>query len=152
MSLTNTNRQAGRQMRSGGLRDLRFAGTVAAGLVAGVLGVGALSAPLLGWNDWPDKIQPGANSPVTMSSPEQRPAIAQPPRSGSRTPSSATVPGVGVVTALVTAPTTGTTVTGTTGAGTGAGPQVVLADGRVGASTQDGGSGSGFGGSGFVAP
>src|SRR3954454_4250599 len=104
MSLTNTNREARRPERSVGLRDLRFAGTVAAGLVAGVLGVGALSAPLLGWNDWPDKIQPGADSPVTMSSPEHRPTIAQPPRSGSRTPSDVTVPGVGVVTAVVTAP------------------------------------------------
>ena len=87
MSLTNTNREVPRPERAGGLRDLRFAGTVAAGLVAGVLGVGALSAPLLGWTDWPDKLQPGAdNSPVTMSSPEQRQAVAQPPRSGSRTP------------------------------------------------------------------
>ena len=56
MSLTNTNREAQRSVRSGGLRDLRFAGTVAAGLVAGVLGVGALSAPLLGWTDWPEQV------------------------------------------------------------------------------------------------
>src|SRR4029077_10263488 len=96
MSLTNTNREARRPERSVGLRDLRFAGTVAAGLVAGVLGVGALSAPLLGWTDWPDQLQPGGgNSAVTMSSPQQRPDIAQPPRSGSRiTPASPTsVPG-----------------------------------------------------------
>ena len=67
MSLTNTNREARRPERSVGLRDLRFAGTVAAGLVAGVLGVGALSAPLLGWTDWPDQLQPGGgNAAVTM--------------------------------------------------------------------------------------
>src|SRR6185295_4120872 len=95
MSLTNTNREAGRQVRAGGLRDLRFAGTVAAGLVAGVLGVGALSAPLLGWTNWPDKLQPGADSsPVTMRSPEQKQAVAQPPRTGSRTTGPASIPGV----------------------------------------------------------
>ena len=63
MSLTNTNREARRPVRSVGLRDLRFAGTVAAGLVAGVLGVGALSAPLLGWTDWPDGLKPGGGNP-----------------------------------------------------------------------------------------
>src|SRR5215210_8954924 len=41
------------------MRDVRFAGTVAAGLVAGVLGVGALTAPLLGWTEWPSS--PGSN-------------------------------------------------------------------------------------------
>ena len=86
MSLTNTNREARRPERSVGLRDLRFAGTVAAGLVAGVLGVGALSAPLLGWTDWPDQLQPGGgNAAVTMRSPQQRQDVAQPPRTGSRT-------------------------------------------------------------------
>src|SRR3954454_12468984 len=33
--------------------DLRFAGTITAGLVAGTLGLGALAAPLVGWKDWP---------------------------------------------------------------------------------------------------
>src|SRR3954447_21757054 len=99
MSLTNTNRGARRQMRSLGLHDLRFAGTVAAGLVAGVLGVGALSAPLLGWTDWPDTLQPGGNNKTTtMRSPQQRPTVAQPPNNGSRTPNGpTTVPGVGAV-------------------------------------------------------
>src|ERR1700742_2308418 len=104
MSLTNTNRGAARQMRTGGLRDLRFAGTVAAGLVAGVLGVGALSAPLLGWTDWPDTLQPGGNQTTTMSAPQQRPTVAQPPQTGSGTPvGPSAVPGVGVA-ALVAAP------------------------------------------------
>src|SRR5919112_4865402 len=91
MSLTNTNRGAGRQERSVGLRDLRFAGTVAAGLVAGVLGVGALSAPLLGWTDWPDQLQPGGDSKnsqaVTMPAAQKKPPVAQPPHSGDRAPS-----------------------------------------------------------------
>src|SRR3954454_911349 len=151
MSLTNTNREGRRHVRAGGLRDLRFAGTVAAGLVAGVLGVGALSAPLLGWTDWPDKLQPGSESTVQMKSPVQRQAVAQPPHSGSRTPAGPTaVPGVGTATALVLAPTTGAGSTGTTGTGTK--PVVVRTGTRVGSSTQDGGSGAGFGGSGFVAP
>src|SRR3954451_3761646 len=62
MSLTNTNREARRPARSVGLRDLRFAGTVAAGLIAGFLGIGALSAPLVGWSDWPKKLGDGGNA------------------------------------------------------------------------------------------
>src|SRR5262245_12535929 len=123
MSLTNTNREARRPVRSVGLRDLRFAGTVAAGLVAGVLGVGALSAPLLGWTDWPDTLQPGGNQNITMRSPQQKPAVAQPPRTGSRTPSGpSAVPGVGA-TALVVVP--GLTGSSTAGGGGGSTPAVV---------------------------
>src|SRR5215211_4361741 len=121
MSLTNTNREARRPVRSVGLRDLRFAGTVAAGLVAGVLGVGALSAPLLGWTDWPDTLQPGGNQNVVMPPAQQRPTVAQPPRSGANAPAGpSAVPGVGAA-ALVVAPgVTGVTgVTGGTPAGTG---------------------------------
>src|ERR1044072_9203428 len=116
MSLTNTNRGARRQERSVGLRDLRFAGTVAAGLVAGVLGVGALSAPLLGWTDWPDQLQPGGtDSPGTMKAPDERQAIAQPPSTGSRTTPSGppAVPVVGAGTAVALVSGTGTTTTGT---------------------------------------
>src|SRR3954463_3748894 len=108
MSLTNTNRGARRQMRSLGLRDLRFAGTVAAGLVAGVLGVGALSAPLLGWTDWPDGLQPGGgNDSVKMKAPAtQVVAVNERPRSVT---GPAAVPGVGTAAAIVLpAPTTGT--------------------------------------------
>ena len=39
--------------RPSALGDLRFAGTIATGLVAGTLGLGALAAPLVGWKDWP---------------------------------------------------------------------------------------------------
>ena len=59
LALTDTNREASGGARRLAVRDLRFAGTVAAGLVAGVLGVGALSAPLLGWSNWPDDGQSG---------------------------------------------------------------------------------------------
>ena len=105
MSLTNTNREARRPERSVGLRDLRFAGTVAAGLVAGVLGVGALSAPLLGWTDWPDQLQPGGgNDTVTMkarAAPDGRARTAPGSAAASAPPA---VPGVGTVTALVITP------------------------------------------------
>src|SRR5688572_20366606 len=67
MSLTNTNREASGANRLLALRDLRFAGTVAAGLVAGVLGVGALSAPLLGWSGWPDDLRPGREDTVRLA-------------------------------------------------------------------------------------
>src|SRR5215208_4725900 len=111
MSLTNTNHEAGRKVRSVGLRDLRFAGTVAAGLVAGVLGVGALSAPLLGWTDWPDKLQPGGNdSTVQMVAPTPRHTIAQDrPGNGNTSTGPAAVPGVGTATALVISAATGGT-------------------------------------------
>src|SRR5919108_3884480 len=76
LSLTNTNREATGTARRLALRDLRFAGTVAAGLVAGVLGVGALSVPLLGWSDWPKALDPGSNDEVVrMPAPAERTAI-----------------------------------------------------------------------------
>src|SRR5690242_3173962 len=55
------------------VRDLRFAGTVAAGLIAGVVGVGAIAAPLVGWNHWPDAMSSSKDGPsLTVS----RPALA----------------------------------------------------------------------------
>src|ERR1044071_6847014 len=154
MSLTNTNREARRSERSVGLRDLRFAGTVAAGLVAGVLGVGALSAPLLGWTDWPDQLQPGGgNAAVTMRSPQLRQDIAQPPRTGSGPPPAgpSAIPGAGTVTALVITPRTGTTVSGNAGTGNGGTPASPQSQ-PVGSSVQGDGSGTNFGGTGFVTP
>ena len=49
----NTYSMTPRNARPTALGDLRFAGTIAAGLVAGTLGLGALAAPLVGWKDWP---------------------------------------------------------------------------------------------------
>ena len=81
MALTDTNREASGGARRLAVRDLRFAGTVAAGLVAGVLGVGALSAPLLGWTKWPASGQPGDGDAPALrlaegqaSTPDRRPA------------------------------------------------------------------------------
>src|SRR5918998_3134872 len=128
MSLTNTDREARRAKRPVGLRDLRFAGTVAAGLVAGVLGVGALSAPLLGWSDWPDGLQPGRDDEVVrMPAPDDRTAVADRDRENSRGrsatgPAGTPLPGG----AVLTVPGTAVAVSdggGTTGGGgTGTGP------------------------------
>ena len=84
MSLTNMNRESRRPVRSVGVRDLRFAGAVAAGLVAGVIGVGALSAPLLGWTDWPDGLKPGGSDVVKMKPPAQQVAAADQRRDSTR--------------------------------------------------------------------
>ena len=46
--------------RPSALGDLRFAGTIATGLVAGTLGLGALAAPLVGWKDWPSGLEKDA--------------------------------------------------------------------------------------------
>src|SRR3954451_16583392 len=52
------------------LGDLRFAGTVATGLVAGTLGLGALAAPLVGWQDWPSALtQQATSQPVVLAKP-----------------------------------------------------------------------------------
>ncbi|MEA2291081.1 MAG: large repetitive protein, partial [Solirubrobacteraceae bacterium] len=60
------------------MRDLRFAGTVAAGLVAGVLGVGALTAPLLGWTQWPSSPKPATDTVTALREPVIRPAPGRP--------------------------------------------------------------------------
>src|SRR5829696_9257359 len=48
-------------------RDLKFAGTIAAGLCAGVLGVGAIAVPLVGWNDWPHALPVSDGDPITLT-------------------------------------------------------------------------------------
>src|SRR3954449_447246 len=50
--------------RPSAIGDLRFAGTIATGLVAGTLGLGALAAPLVGWRDWPSGLS--ADQPTTV--------------------------------------------------------------------------------------
>src|SRR3954454_17835852 len=81
-----------RAARPTALGDLRFAGTVAAGLVAGTLGLGALAAPLVGWKDWPSALtQQATSQPVVLAKAakpkardEQTPRKGQPgPRSES---------------------------------------------------------------------
>src|SRR3954467_15179464 len=93
MSLTNTNREVQRQGRAGGLRDLRFAGTVAAGLVAGVLGVGALTAPLLGWTEWPSSPATSDHGgTVTLRDKATTTTVARRENSGGSAASRATTP------------------------------------------------------------
>src|SRR5918996_5327717 len=114
MSLTNTNRET-TGTRPLALRDLRFAGTVAAGLVAGVLGVGALSAPLLGWTEWPDALQPGGEQVVQMK-PGERPPIAdnRSTRTGPRE-DSITIPGTSESTLVAATGSTGAAAPGGSG-------------------------------------
>src|SRR3954465_15597666 len=76
----SSDRDDGPNGRAFAMRDVRFAGTVAAGLVAGVLGVGALTAPLLGWTEWPSS--PGSSDQAgtvtlrerTSATPVERPS------------------------------------------------------------------------------
>src|SRR3954465_7233288 len=62
----SSDRDDGPNGRAFAMRDVRFAGTVAAGLVAGVLGVGALTAPLLGWTQWPSAPGQPETTKVTL--------------------------------------------------------------------------------------
>jgi hypothetical protein len=98
MSLTNIDPEGRGADRPGALRDLRFAGTVAAGLVAGVLGVGALSAPLLGWTSLSDELKSGPQPGDVRMAPGE-PSVASvgrahraPGRSGT---GAVTIPGPG---------------------------------------------------------
>src|SRR3954462_728796 len=89
----NTTFETGRMTRPSALGDLRFAGTVAAGLVAGTLGLGALAAPLVGWRDWPSGLTQDQPTTVRLAKPAaQRPANTA--RSGGQVPGTSNpVPG-----------------------------------------------------------
>src|SRR4051812_47984954 len=50
--------------RPSALGDLGLAGTIAAGLVAGTLGLGALAAPLVGWKDWTSGLERNVSAPA----------------------------------------------------------------------------------------
>jgi len=56
---------SGRPSNTG--RDLKFAGTIAAGLCAGVLGVGAIAVPLLGWDNWPEAHSTADGKPIMLT-------------------------------------------------------------------------------------
>src|SRR3954469_8374424 len=56
------------------MRDLRFAGTVAAGLCAGVLGVGAIAAPLVGWDKLPSALTSGGEGSLVVDRPASTPS------------------------------------------------------------------------------
>src|SRR6478735_271344 len=72
MSDTDTTQMA---PRPSALGDLRLAGTIATGLVAGTLGLGALAAPLVGWKDWTSGLERNVSAPaLAMAKPaEQKP-------------------------------------------------------------------------------
>ena len=72
MSDTDTTHNA---PRPSALGDLRLAGTIATGLVAGTLGLGALAAPLVGWKDWTSGLERNVSAPaLAMAKPaEQKP-------------------------------------------------------------------------------
>ena len=61
MSDTDTTQMA---PRPSALGDLGLAGTIAAGLVAGTLGLGALAAPLVGWKDWTSGLERNVSAPA----------------------------------------------------------------------------------------
>src|SRR4051794_19008148 len=118
------------------VRDLRFAGAVAAGLCAGVLGVGAIAAPLVGWNDWPDSLGSAKEGQaLTVNRPAQTTASRQ---ARSRTGAKAPVGVVGPVAApgsvLIT---TAGGVLGTTGPSGSTGPTA-----SAGKPTRSSGTGS----------
>ncbi len=79
-----------RTARPSALGDLRFAGTIAAGLVAGTLGLGALATPLVGWKDWPSALTQQANGqPVVLAKAATKVRSEQTPRKGRPTPGGA---------------------------------------------------------------
>src|SRR4051812_34234389 len=99
----NTYATTARASRPTALGDLRFAGTIAAGLVAGTLGLGALAAPLVGWKDWPSGLtQQASSSPLRLAKPlaphtgnERTPRTNQPAPSGATVLTSFGIPGAG---------------------------------------------------------
>ena len=82
-----------RAARPTALGDLRFAGTIAAGLVAGTLGLGALATPLVGWKDWPSALTTqAASQPVVLAKAAQPKARNEhQPRKGRPAPGGASV-------------------------------------------------------------
>jgi hypothetical protein len=90
------------------VRDLRFAGTVAAGLIAGVLGVGAIAVPLVGWNDWPTALKADSGSSIVVTSPDGRSSTpSRDARGRTRTPARIGVVGPVAVSGTVLATTPG---------------------------------------------
>src|SRR3954469_16424743 len=95
--------QTARGTRPSALGDLRFAGTVATGLVAGTLGLGALAAPLVGWKDWPSGLQTSEQAGTArLSAPAalKTPGTKSPARKGTGTGTVTPLPIPGGATAL----------------------------------------------------
>src|SRR4051794_28109965 len=103
--------QTARGTRPSALGDLRFAGTVATGLVAGTLGLGALAAPLVGWRDWPAGLSTsGSAGTAHLATPTPNTSQATKPGGGRSGTGPAGRPTPGGATAL-----TGLGIPGTTG-------------------------------------
>src|SRR5688500_8249494 len=103
----NTYAMTARTARPTALGDLRFAGTIATGIVAGTLGLGALALPLVGWKDWPQGLtQESASAPVQLAKLEARAKneqpngtrVSDPTRGGGAAPIAIGLPGGGAVT------------------------------------------------------
>src|SRR6185437_10343952 len=88
-----TTFENGRMTRPSALGDLRFAGTIATGLVAGTLGLGALAAPLVGWRDWPSALTPGSQPTTVQLAKPAAQRAANLARSHGRVPGTGTAPG-----------------------------------------------------------
>src|SRR4051812_691867 len=81
MSDTDTRNVLSPPERPSALGDLRFAGTIAAGFIAGTLGLGAVAAPLVGWKDWPAGLEKEATTQTVQLA---APRAAQPPHTTPR--------------------------------------------------------------------
>src|SRR5829696_7446186 len=95
-------------------RDLRFAGTIAAGLCAGVLGVGAIAVPLVGWNDWPQALTAADDGSIIFTDADADARGDAGDRRARYSPRT-TVSGPSGAVALVTSPGLAAAATGTTG-------------------------------------
>src|SRR5690349_8437097 len=86
--MLDTDTTYGMTPRPSAIGDLRFAGTIAAGLVAGTLGLGALAAPLVGWKDWPSALQGNTSAQTVKLATPRTPAQREVARDGreNRTP------------------------------------------------------------------
>src|SRR4051812_9664410 len=152
--------QTARGTRPSGLGDLRFAGTVATGLVAGTLGLGALAAPLVGWRDWPSGLTQDQPTTVQLAKPAAA-RTANTARSRGQVPgTSAQTPGGASALSAIGGPALGGTAGGAA-AGGGLGVLAIPAPassgsgGSTGTSVGDAGSSAGTvrdTGTGFIAP
>src|SRR4051794_20634349 len=88
-----TTHDAGHTTRPSALGDLRFAGTIATGLVAGTLGLGAIAAPLVGWRDWPSGLTPQDQPTTVQLAKPAAERAANVGRSSGRLPGMGTAPG-----------------------------------------------------------
>jgi hypothetical protein len=114
MSDTDKNyAMTARDARPTALGDLRFAGTIATGLVAGTLGLGAIALPLVGWKDWQQGLtQEASSAPVQLAKLEPRANNELPSRTRAGDPSRGVGAGGGAAPIAIGLPTGGAVVGG----------------------------------------